>query len=86
MCWDTFVCSKKGVQHFKGKFTLYYKFGVDIVEENSVLVTGPYPVGKYPDIKIFQQTLLHHLNLFERVVADDGYIGKAPERVKCLGT
>ena len=47
---------------------------------------GPYPAGKYTDIKKFRQTLIHYLDPFERVVADDGYVGEAPERVKCPGS
>ena len=48
-------------------------------------IEGPYPAGKYSDIVIFRQTLIHHLDPFECVVADDGYIGEAPRRVKAPG-
>ena len=49
-------------------------------------IEGPYPAGKYTNINIFRRTLIHHLDPFERVVADDGYIGEAPAKVKCPGT
>ena len=64
---------------FKGKCALRYELRVDIVEENLVWIEGPYPVGN------FWQTLIHHLDPFERVVADDGYIGEAPRLVKAPG-
>jgi hypothetical protein len=50
-----------------------------------VWIEGPYPAGKFSDIIIFRQTLIHHLDPFERVVADDGYIGEARRRVKAPG-
>ena len=46
-------------------------------------MNGPYEPGIYNDIKIFRQALLSELDLGERVEADDGYIGEAPEHVKC---
>ena len=70
---------------FKGKCALRYELGVDIVEGNLVWIEGPCPAGKCSDIVIFRQTLIHHLDPFERVVADDGYIGEAPVRVKAPG-
>ena len=51
-----------------------------------VWIEGPNPAGKYTDINIFRQTLIHHLDPFERVVANDRYIGEASSRVKCPGT
>lgn len=48
-----------------------------------VWINGPYECGKWPDIKIFRNSLLSHLDPNERVEADDGYIGEAPAHVKC---
>ena len=42
-----------------------------------VWIEGPYAAGKYSDITIFRHALSHFLDPFERVVADDGYIGEA---------
>ena len=56
---------------------------MDIIDGNLVWLEGPFPVGKFTDITIFRHTLIHHLNPLERVVADDGYIGEAPGKVKC---
>jgi hypothetical protein len=55
---------------------------VDIIEGNLVWVEGPYPAGM-PGITIFRNGLSHHLDPFERVEADDGYVGEAPRQVKC---
>ena len=55
---------------------------MDIIEGNLVWVEGPYPAGT-PDITIFRNGLSHHLDPFERVEADDGYVGEAPRQVKC---
>ena len=37
----------------------------------------------WPDISIFRNALLSSLEPNERVEADDGYTGEAPEHVKC---
>jgi len=71
---------------FKGKCALRYELGIDIAEGNLVWVEGPYPAGEYSDITIFRHALIHHLDPFERVVADDGYVGEAPQKVKCPAT
>ena len=46
-------------------------------------VEGPYAAGKYTDVTIFHTSLIHWLDPYERVEADNGYIGEAPQRVKC---
>ena len=63
-----------------------YEIGVDILAGNIVWLEGPYAAGKYPDIKIFRSCLARWLDPSERVEADDGYIGEAPQRVKCPGS
>ncbi len=70
---------------FKGKCGLRYEIGVDILAGNILWFNRPYAAGKYPDIKIFCSGLAHFLDKYERVEADNGYIGKAPQKVKCLG-
>ena len=55
---------------------------MDIIAGNLVWLEGPYPVGT-PDITIFRNGVSHHLDPFERVDADDGYVGEAPQQVKC---
>lgn len=46
-------------------------------------LNGTFPAGAYPDITIFRDSLMSHLDEGERVEADDGYIGEAPKYVKC---
>jgi hypothetical protein len=70
---------------FKGKCRLRYEIGVDILAGNIVWVNGPYAAGKYTDIKIFCRGLAHWLDEHERVEADNGYIGEAPQKVKFPG-
>ena len=60
-----------------------YELGLDILEGNLVWIEGPYAAGKYPDVTIFRNYLKNFLNPNERVVADKGYVGEAPEFVKC---
>jgi hypothetical protein len=36
---------------YAGKFALRYKLGIDIFAGNLVWIQGPYPAGKYMDIK-----------------------------------
>jgi len=55
---------------------------VDIIAGNLVWVEGPYPAGM-PDITIFRNCLSRHLDPFEHVEADDGYVGEAPRQVRC---
>ena len=70
---------------FKGKCGLRYKIGVDILAGNIILANGPFAAGKFSDVKIFCLGLMHWLDEFERVEADDGYIREAPQKVKCSG-
>jgi hypothetical protein len=48
-----------------------------------VWILGPFPCGTYNYIMIFRHALKDHLGPGERVDTDDGYIGEAPEKVKC---
>ena len=57
---------------------------MDILAGNLVWIQGPYPAGKYTDIKIFNKVLRHFLEPGERVEADEGYRGH-PDKIKCPG-
>ncbi|GKZ00550.1 hypothetical protein MPSEU_001007400 [Mayamaea pseudoterrestris] len=46
-----------------------------------VWISGPFPCGEWPDIKIFRQALKGMLGQGERVEADDGYAGECPRFV-----
>ena len=69
---------------YTGKSALRYKLGIDILAGNLVWIQGPYPAGKYTDIKIFNKVLRNFLEPGERVEADEGYRGH-PDKIKCPG-
>ena len=46
-------------------------------------VNGPFPAGSNSDLEIFRSGLMTYLEEFERVEANDGYIGEAPLKVRC---
>ena len=71
-----------GSHKYAGKSALRYELGVDILAGKLIWIQGPYPAGKWPDIKIFTSVLAHFLEPGERVEADDGYRGHA-DKVKC---
>jgi hypothetical protein len=71
-----------GSHKYAGKSALRYELGVDIRGRTLVWIQGPYPAGKWPDIKIFNAVLANFLERYERVEADDGYRGH-PNKVKC---
>ena len=60
-----------------------YEVCLCILTGDIVWINGPYNAGRWPDINIFRDSLLSHLGENERVEADDGYIGEAPQYVKC---
>ena len=60
-----------------------YEVGLCIRTGDIVWINGPFECGKWPDISIFRDSLLSHLDPYERVEADDGYIGEAPRHIKC---
>jgi hypothetical protein len=50
-----------GSHKYAGKSALRYELGVDIRGGNLVWIQGPYPAGKWPDIKIFNAILANFL-------------------------
>jgi hypothetical protein len=56
---------------------------ISILGGDIVWVNGPYPPGRYNDLLIFRDALISNLEEGERVEADDGYLGEAPQFVKC---
>jgi DDE superfamily endonuclease len=74
--------SSKWYSHkFKGP-GLRYEVAVAISTGYIVSIHGPFPCGRYPDIKIFRTLLKHQLLPYERVEADKGYRGE-PLYVSC---
>jgi hypothetical protein len=75
-----------GPMFFSQKFNdsaLRYEVGVGIISGFICWISGPWAPGLYNDVQIFHQALKTHLEQFERIEADDGYIGEAPLKVKC---
>lgn len=52
---------------------LRYEIGLSHNSGNIVWVYGPFPCGKWPDIKIFNSKMCTLLQDGEKVVADNGY-------------
>jgi hypothetical protein len=73
-----------GSHKYPGKSTLHYELGIGILAGNLVWIQGPYPAGKYTDIKIFNKVLHNFLQPGEQVEADKGYRGH-PDKIKCPG-
>ena len=68
--------NKKWYSHkFKGP-GLRYEVAVCIQTGDVVWSNGPFPCGKWPDLKIFWLRLKHMLGPEEKVEADDGYRGE----------
>jgi hypothetical protein len=68
---------------FAMKSALRYEVDLNIQTGDICWINGAFPAGKYGDLEIFGSALMSYLKDFERVEADDGYIGEAPEKVRC---
>jgi hypothetical protein len=51
---NAFACHK-----YAGKSALRYELGVSILGVDLGWIQGPYPAGKFTDIKIFNKVLRH---------------------------
>ena len=67
---------------FANKSGVRYKVAVEILTGEMKWINGPFPCGKFPNVTIFCASFLTCLDDFERVEADDGYIGESPFRAK----
>lgn len=57
---------------FKGP-GIRYEVGVCIKTGWIVWISGPFPCGKWPDLKIARQALVAALDIGEKFIADSGY-------------
>ena len=55
---------------------------MSIIGAECVWINGPYEPGIWNDILIFRNSLMSMLGVGERVEADNGYRGEAPQHVK----
>ena len=69
--------------HRYKKSGLRYEVDLCILIGDIVWINDPNECGIWPDISIFRNSLISHLSYGERVEADDGYIGEAPDHIKC---
>ncbi len=81
-----FQIPERGREWYSFKFKksgLRYEVGLSIVGGEICWISGPYQPGLYNDLEIFRASFATYLDPFERVEADDGYVGEAPLQVKC---
>ena len=60
-------------EDFAYALTFGWYGGVDILAGNLVWIQGPYPAGKYTNIKIMNKVLRNFLEPGKWVEADEGY-------------
>ncbi len=81
-----FRIQEKGRKFYSFKFkksALRYEVALCILTGDICWISGPYAPGIWNDLDIFRSSLATFLEPFERVEADDGYVGEAPFKVKC---
>ena len=74
---------RKWFSHKNKKSALRYEVCLGIMAGDIVWINGPFVAGKFNDIKVFRDSLITFLDPYERVEADDGYLGEAPRYIKC---
>jgi DDE superfamily endonuclease len=67
--------SNKWYSHKFGGPALRYELGVAISTGDIVWFNGPFPAGRFNDLRIFRHSLKGYLDPGEKVVADRGYLG-----------
>lgn len=86
---DFRVQSGYGRPFYSHKFNgsgVRYEVGLCILTGHLVWINGPYEAGRWNDLQIFRNSLMTFLGPNERVEADIGYRGAAPDHVKCPGS
>ena len=68
--------NKKWFSHKFWKAGLRYEVAVCIKTGDIVWTNGPFPCGRWPDIRIFRRNLIRMLGFGEMVEADLGYRGE----------
>lgn len=83
-----FRIPERGRDWYSHKFkksAVRYEIALGIKTGDICWLSGPHQPGIWNDLEIFRNSLLTYLDPYERVEADDGYIGEAPLRVRCPG-
>ena len=81
-----FLSPQYGKKWYSHKFKhsgLRYKVALCIKTGWICWISGPWNPGRWNDLEIFRSSLMTFLEPFERVEADDGYLGEAPLKVRC---
>jgi hypothetical protein len=81
-----FLSPEYGKKFFSHKFRhsgLRYEVALSIKTGWICWISGPWNPGEWNDIEIFRMSLMTFLEPYERVEADDGYLGEAPLKVRC---
>ena len=63
-----------------------YEIAISLLSNDIVWINGPFCPGDWNDLEIFRHSLLHELEVGERIAADDIYIGEAPTYVICAAS
>ena len=74
--------NKKYYSHKIKEPGLRYEVAVSIQHGDIVWINGPFICGKWNDLGIFRNGLMHYLDRNERVEADKGYAGEDPSTTK----
>jgi hypothetical protein len=74
---------RKWISHKFRKAELRYEVAVCIKTGDIVWIKGPFPCGRWPDLKKMRQELMKMLGLGKMVEADLGYCGE-PQFVRLL--
>ncbi len=69
--------------HKSNKSAVHDEVALSILDGDICWISGPHQAGLNNNLDIFCTSLATFLELFERMEADDGYVGEAPLRVKC---
>ena len=64
---------------------LRYEVALSILDGKICWISRPHIPGRLNDLTIFRNLLMMQLEEFKHIEADDGYIGRAPMKVKCPG-
>ena len=83
---DFWICELKpfAKDFYSHKFAntgLHYEVGVCIQTGLIVWINGPFVVGKYNDITIFQSKMIYKLLDWEIVEMDQGFVGQ-PNKIR----
>ena len=62
-----------------------YEVALGILTGEIKWINGPFPAGEWTDLTIFRHGLMQHIDLGERVEADDGYDAESPYVTKVPG-